>query len=67
MSFANAAQMTDPVAANLGLKSMDEMPGVPAQRAARPEEIADVCVFLSSEAASYVNGVSWQVDGGMGA
>lgn len=33
-------------------------------RMGRPEEIADVAVFLSSESASFVTGTTWQVDGG---
>lgn len=37
----------------------------PLRRVARPEEFADVVVFLASECASYVTGVSLAVDGGI--
>ena len=37
---------------------------VPLGRAARPEEVAAVVAFLSSEAASYVNGAMIDVNGG---
>ena len=37
---------------------------VPVGRYGTAEEVANVVLFLSSNAASYVNGVSWQVDGG---
>ncbi len=37
---------------------------VPLKRLAEPNEVASVVAFLSSQAASYVNGVSLAVDGG---
>ena len=37
---------------------------VPAKRFAKPEEIASAITFLSSEAASYINGINLPVDGG---
>lgn len=33
-------------------------------RAAKPEEIAEMVVFLSSDAASFCNGYVYAVDGG---
>ncbi|WP_414754738.1 SDR family oxidoreductase [Anabaena sp. CCY 9910] len=40
---------------------------VPLGRMGRPEEFANVAVFLCSPAASFVNGVMLQVDGGLNA
>lgn len=36
----------------------------PMRRAGKPEEIADACVFISSERASFVQGSNFTVDGG---
>jgi 3-oxoacyl-[acyl-carrier protein] reductase len=37
---------------------------IPLKRLARPEEIANLIVFLASERASYITGAVFQVDGG---
>jgi len=36
----------------------------PMGRIAQPEDIADACLFLSSQAAAYITGVTLPVDGG---
>ena len=52
-----AVPMTDAEAVELGQRV------VPLGRLAQPEEIARVAVFLCSDAASYVNGAMYYVDG----
>lgn len=42
-----------------------ERPGVPLGRPGDAREVAAVVAFLASDAASYVTGASWAVDGGM--
>lgn len=49
-----------PVEAREHLKSM-----LPAGRFATPEEVANACVFLCSDAASYIQGVGLPIDGGV--
>ena len=36
----------------------------PMARLGTPDEVADVCLFLCSENASFVQGAAWVVDGG---
>ncbi len=38
---------------------------IPLGRMAKPEEIADLCVYLASDAAAYITGATYLIDGGM--
>ncbi len=40
------------------------MDRIPLRRPGQPEEVASACVYLASDAASYINGISLVVDGG---
>lgn len=58
------------VAAEREGKSYDEIldraqASIPAKRFSTPEEIADLAVFLASERAGYITGVSHMIDGGL--
>ena len=37
---------------------------VPLQRFGKPEEVANLCLFLASDSSSYVNGASIDINGG---
>lgn len=38
---------------------------IPLRRMAKPEEIAQLCLYLASDAAAYITGCSYVIDGGM--
>jgi glucose 1-dehydrogenase len=38
---------------------------IPLRRMGKPEDVAELCVYLASDAASYVTGASLYIDGGM--
>lgn len=38
---------------------------IPLRRMARPDEVAELCVFLASPAGAYITGASYIIDGGM--
>jgi 3-oxoacyl-[acyl-carrier protein] reductase len=56
--------------AKRGMESAEEIinsweKDIPIGRIGKPKELADLVVFLSSERASYITGVTIQVDGGI--
>jgi 3-oxoacyl-[acyl-carrier protein] reductase len=53
-------EMTESIPPHLGER-------IPAQRAGRPEEVADAVTFLASERASYITATTLYVDGGLSA
>ncbi|MBW2072608.1 MAG: SDR family oxidoreductase [Deltaproteobacteria bacterium] len=60
--------LAETVAGTKGLTPAEVVRGweqsIPMQRLGRPEELANLVVFLASERASYITGTSIQVDGG---
>ena len=43
----------------------DWMKKIPLRRGGKPEDVADVALFLASDLSSYVSGQVIQIDGGM--
>ena len=56
--------MTERVRNNINMLEAN-MKNIPMKRFAKPEEIANVCVFLGSDASSYITAQTITVDGGM--
>jgi glucose 1-dehydrogenase len=55
----NAATLSDPAK----VKRLQEL--VPLGRIGRPEEVAEVVLFLASDRSGYVTGSTYYVDGGI--
>lgn len=55
--------MTDVLSDELKKKYLEQ---IPAGRFGEPVDIANACVFLASDAASYINGQTIHINGGMG-
>jgi glucose 1-dehydrogenase len=57
-----------PIQANLKKdpkKVRELLSEIPLHRMGSPEEVADLCLFLASDEASYITGASYMIDGGM--
>jgi NAD(P)-dependent dehydrogenase (short-subunit alcohol dehydrogenase family) len=58
----------DPFAEQLGGRDAlfeRQVPRIPLRRAGTPDDIAEAATYLASDAASYVNGAAFPVDGGL--
>ncbi|NDB18855.1 MAG: SDR family oxidoreductase, partial [Actinobacteria bacterium] len=59
--------VTTDMTADLGQEQQEQlMSQIPLRRYASAEEVAQVALFLASDAASYITGAVIPVDGGMG-
>ena len=56
---------TDMMASLRDEVKVQALKSVPAGRMAKPEEIADLCLYLAGESAQYINGEAIKVDGGL--
>jgi len=73
VNVVSPGPITTPIFGRTGLpkEAIDEFAReaktkVPMKRFGKPEEVADTVLFLASSEASYITGVSINVDGGMG-
>jgi NAD(P)-dependent dehydrogenase (short-subunit alcohol dehydrogenase family) len=64
LGWVRTEAMVDLLLADDGGAAVSE--GIPVGRMGTPEEIGGICVFLASDAASYINGATLWADGGGG-
>ncbi|MGL5871831.1 MAG: SDR family oxidoreductase [Xenococcaceae cyanobacterium] len=59
-----ATEMIDRIVTNIGSTAPELASTIPMKRMGKPEEVANMVVFLCSDAASYITGQALVVDGG---